>query len=177
MDTRLLIGLGNPGPQYDGTRHNVGIDAVRAWVGDSVDWKVDARISAEAALVTGYQSLATALFPLTGMNESGQAVATFLKNNPIETEHILIVHDELELALGDVKLKAGGSAKGHNGVRSIHQHLGTDDIPRLRLGIGRPPVGVTVHDFVLSRFTPDEQTQLGPLFEHAKEQIAEWIAS
>ena len=175
MTKRLIIGLGNPGPQYNGTRHNLGIAVLRAWAGDQAEWKTEAKLSAELAQVPNTEYHITALFPRTGMNESGQAVATFLKYHPVPFEQLLILHDELELPLGEVKLKPGGSPKGHNGVRSIHQHLGTDEIPRLRLGIGRPPTGVTVHDFVLGRFTPAEQPIVSALHQQASKLLSETV--
>lgn len=106
------------------------------------------------------------------MNGSGTAVKLFLDNSePIEKKNILILHDDLELALGEVMDVQQGSARGHNGVRSVHAALGTDNVPRLRLGIGRPVTGQTVDRYVLGKFSDEEQERLGDQIEKAVEQL------
>lgn len=159
---KIIIGLGNPGRQYAGTRHNLGIDLIVSWLGEGADWREEKKTS---ALVCEKDN-AVCIFPLVGMNESGKVVAEFLKNKSVELPNVLVVHDELELSLGETRLVSGGSAKGHNGVRSVQEHLGTQDIPRLKLGIGRPE-GQEVHDFVLSKFSPEEKQVLEGMFVRA----------
>ena len=171
MKHLLLIGLGNPGVAYEGTRHNVGILFVRRWVRHQQeftevrDWREDSRLQAEVATVTqmGADSglKVDCLFPLTFMNTSGNSVQAYQRYTEVAIEQMLIVHDDMELPLGDIQLaEVGGSAKGHNGVRSIQERLDTVEIPRLRIGIGRPPANTPVTQFVLSRFTSDEQAVL-----------------
>lgn len=131
-----MIGLGNPGRRYAGTRHNFGCSVLHAWAEET----------------GGAKKKVVALFPTTMMNNSGDAVGHYVREHGVSPEQILIIHDDLELPLGEVRRVAGGSAKGHRGVRSIQEALGTTNIPRLRLGIGRERAGESVHDFVLGKF-------------------------
>jgi PTH1 family peptidyl-tRNA hydrolase len=149
---RLFVGLGNPGSEYEGTRHNAGfwwIDALAA------HWK--ARLASERsyhglmARVNRPEGPVWLLEPMTYMNRSGQSVAALARFYKIEPAQILVVHDELDLQPGQAKLKFGGSAAGHNGLRDIHAQLGTPDFWRLRLGIGHPGVKAEVVDYVLRK--------------------------
>jgi PTH1 family peptidyl-tRNA hydrolase len=137
------VGLGNPGRSYERTRHNAGhlvVDELAKRHGGS--WRKKKR--AEAAPVSLGSKNATLLKPTTFMNNSGSAVADY------RPEDLVVVHDDLDLEAGTVRVKVGGGAGGHNGLRSIIGRLGNEFV-RVRLGIGRPPVGVTVTDYVLSR--------------------------
>jgi peptidyl-tRNA hydrolase, PTH1 family len=147
---RLLVGLGNPGPEYAGTRHNAGF------------WWLDAaarKLSAKLQLQRGHHGLlgrvnasngpVWLLEPMTFMNLSGQAVASVTNYFKITPDEVLVVHDELDLPAGQMKLKFGGGHGGHNGLRDIHAHFGTPDYWRLRLGIGHPGVKSEVVDYVL----------------------------
>ena len=147
---RLLVGLGNPGPEYAATRHNAGF------------WWLDAaarKLSAKLQLQRGHHGLlarvnASAgpvwlLEPMTFMNLSGQAVASVTNYFKIAPTEVLVVHDELDLPAGQMKLKFGGGHGGHNGLRDVHSHFGTPDYWRLRLGIGHPGVKAEVVDYVL----------------------------
>ena len=137
------MGLGNPGRSYERTRHNVGFlvtDELAKRHGGS--WR--SKKKAETAPVDFGLENVTLLKPTTYMNNSGSALAGY------KSEQIVVVHDDLDLPAGAVRVKSGGGAGGHNGLRSIIQHLGADFV-RVRIGIGRPPVGVTVTDYVLSR--------------------------
>lgn len=161
MERFLFVGLGNPGEKFMGTRHNVGVDALRAWVqqwGDGAAWRQQSRFESEIASVTRGGMTVDCMFPLTFMNDSGRAVQAYSQFYDIAPEDILIIHDELELPLGEIGIKEGGSAHGHNGVRSIHDVLGTDQLVRLRIGVGRPVDDVPVERYVLQRFTEDERT-------------------
>jgi peptidyl-tRNA hydrolase, PTH1 family len=137
------VGLGNPGRPYERTRHNVGYlvaDELARRHGGS--WRKRKR--AEAAPVNLGLKDVTLLKPTTFMNNTGSALAGF------RTEDLIVVHDDLDLDAGTVRVKAGGGAGGHNGLRSIIQNLGPNFV-RVRVGIGRPPIGMTVTDYVLSR--------------------------
>lgn len=167
MQDYLIVGLGNVGNQFVGTRHNVGIRALRLWVekqgeqaGRTISWRNDASLPGEVAQVDLPDARVWTLFPFTMMNNSGQAVAQFLKTHTISLDRTLIVHDDLEISFGEVDFKLGGSAKGHNGVRSIHQVLQTQDFYRLRIGIGRPTTEIPVDAFVLQKFTAEEEIAL-----------------
>jgi PTH1 family peptidyl-tRNA hydrolase len=149
---RLFVGLGNPGAEYEATRHNAGF----WWLG-ALAGKLGARLVPErgyqalAARVSGPQGPVWLLEPMTFMNRSGFAVATLARFFKIEPQQILVVHDELDLLPGQAKLKFGGSAAGHNGLKDIHGMLGTPDFWRLRLGIGHPGVKSEVVNYVLKR--------------------------
>lgn len=162
MERLVIVGLGNAGEQFASTRHNIGIEVVRRWTtahADSLlhEWRHEPRFLAEIASLVRGQLRIICFFPLTMMNDSGRAVASFCNYESVSPADIVLVHDDLELELGEVKQVAGGSARGHNGVRSVHSASGTDQLLRVRLGIGRPAVEIPVERFVLSRFTPAEQ--------------------
>jgi PTH1 family peptidyl-tRNA hydrolase len=141
----LVVGLGNPGPKYAGTRHNVGEECLRLLADrHTATFKAgrDNSLIAEARFDTrGSNSTRVALaFPLTFMNDSGRAVSALVRRYRIESpERIIVVHDELDLEPGVVKLKDGGGLAGHNGLRSIAQHLKSQDFLRVRIGVGKPP--------------------------------------
>jgi PTH1 family peptidyl-tRNA hydrolase len=140
----LVVGLGNPGPKYERTRHNVGEECVRL-LADRHDAALkagrDNSLIGEARFTVDAEIERAALaFPLTFMNESGRAVSSLVRRYRIESpEQIIIVQDELDLEPGVVKLKNGGGLAGHNGLRSIAQHLRTQDFLRVRIGVGKPP--------------------------------------
>jgi PTH1 family peptidyl-tRNA hydrolase len=155
---RLFVGLGNPGAEYEATRHNAGF-----WWLDALAAKLGARLAPERA----YQALVARvnrpegpvwlLEPMTYMNRSGFPVATLARFYKVAPEQILVVHDELDLLPGQVKIKKGGSAAGHNGLKDIHAQLGTLDFWRLRLGIGHPGVKAEVANWVLKRPSPTDR--------------------
>ncbi len=154
---KLLVGLGNPGAQYERTRHNVGF-----WLVDElayrfgVKFRADARCRAEAAAANRSGGALLLVKPMGYMNRSGQAVATIARYYKVPVEQILVVHDDLDFEPGVVRLKVGGGHGGHNGLRDIIAVLGSSGFVRLRLGIGRPSDGRPTADYVLSR-PPEEQ--------------------
>jgi PTH1 family peptidyl-tRNA hydrolase len=155
---RLFVGLGNPGPEYEATRHNAGF-----WFIDALAQKLGARLAAErayqgvAARVTQGGNVVWLLEPMTYMNRSGASVAPLARFFKIEPSEILVVHDELDLLPGQSKLKFGGSAAGHNGLKDIHGLLGTLDFWRLRLGIGHPGIKSEVANYVLKKPAPNDR--------------------
>ncbi len=155
---RLFVGLGNPGPEYEATRHNAGF-----WWVDALAAKLGARMSAERschgllARVNRTDGPLWLLQPMTYMNRSGQAVATLARFFKIVPEQILVVHDELDIAPGLAKLKFGGGSGGHNGLKDIHAQLGSADYWRLRLGIGHPGIKAEVVDYVLRKPAPEQR--------------------
>ena len=137
---KLIIGLGNPGKNYEGTRHNLGFFAVDAFVREQGGtWKADVKRKANVcALVLGKEKVVLAK-PTTFMNLSGEAVQALASFYKVGHEDILLIHDEMDLVPGRIQLKPeGGRDAGHNGVASIQERLGTKALPRLRIGIGRP---------------------------------------
>ncbi len=160
----LVVGLGNPGKQYERTRHNVGVEVVELLGerhGAPLKSGRDNALIGEARFGTGIDAPRVALaFPLTFMNESGRAVAALIRRYRIETpEQLIIVHDELDLDPGVLKLKSGGGLAGHNGLRSITQHLKTKDYLRVRIGVGKPPNKERGASHVLTR-VPARQREL-----------------
>ena len=162
MPIRLIVGLGNPGPEYEQTRHNAGF-----WLVDNLANSLpgcrlqrEARFNAMVAKTTIGGKELWLLEPLTFMNRSGQSVGALARFYKINPDEILVVHDELDLAPGVPRMKKGGSSGGHNGLKDITSCLGTQDYWRLRLGIGHPrTLGLQqpVADFVLHRPRKDEQ--------------------
>jgi len=155
---RLFVGLGNPGPEYEATRHNAGF-----WWVDALADKLGARLQAErsyfglAARVNRPDGPVWLLEPMTYMNRSGQAVAALARFFKIEPQQILVVHDELDIEPGQAKLKKGGGTGGHNGLKDIQAQLGTQDFWRLRLGIGHPGHRAEVVDYVLRKPSPEHR--------------------
>ncbi|MBE3594827.1 MAG: aminoacyl-tRNA hydrolase [Candidatus Carbobacillus altaicus] len=153
----LIVGLGNPGLQYEKTRHNIGFMVLDALLKKADVLRRQEKFSAvfvEAAL-SGVRFLA--LYPQTYMNRSGEAVGQVMRWYHLDPEAIMVVYDDLDLPLGRLRLRKSGSHGGHNGMRSVLQVVGHENIKRLKIGIGRPPAGWAVADYVLSPFLPDEQ--------------------
>ena len=155
----LIAGLGNPGPEYADTRHNAGFRFLAALLeGRGAVLKGESRFAGRVAkAVIGGREL-WLLAPDTFMNHSGDAIAKFAHYYKIPTNEILVVHDELDLPPGAVRLKIGGGAGGHNGIADAIEKLGSADFQRLRLGIGRPASSAQVVDFVLKKAPASEQT-------------------
>jgi PTH1 family peptidyl-tRNA hydrolase len=153
---KLIIGLGNPGKEYEATRHNAGFIAVDAFAKEvDADWKTDAKRKAIIATATINSEKVILAKPQTFMNLSGDAAATLVSFYKVAPRDILLVHDEMDIEPGRIQFKDGGSAAGHNGVASVYERLGTQEIQRLRIGIGRPPVGqMRGEDWVLSQMSP-----------------------
>lgn len=154
---RLFVGLGNPGPEYEATRHNAGfwwIDELCRTHGAKLN--VEAKFLGLAARLKSGAHEAWLLQPSTFMNHSGRAVAALARFYKILPEEILVIHDELDLPPGQAKLKKGGGNGGHNGLKDITAHLGTPDFWRLRLGIGHPGDKSAVVNFVLHTPSRDE---------------------
>ena len=157
---RLIVGLGNPGKAYEQTRHNVGfmlVDRLAALSG--VPWSRARLAGRDLEAETSRYEGALLCKPMSYMNLSGQPVAGVARFHRIPPEQMLLVYDDVALPLGRLRLRARGSAGGHNGVRSLIEHLGTDSIARLRIGIGEAS-GQTMVSHVLGRFSPREEPLL-----------------
>lgn len=161
-ETWLVVGLGNPGPQYENTRHNIGamvVDELARRRGESFkSHKANARV-AETWTRPGGAKLILAK-PNSYMNVSGGPVAALAKFYGVDADHIIVLHDELDIPFDTIKMKIGGGHGGHNGVRDIAKALGTPEFLRVRVGIGRPPGRQDPADWVLSPFSGDQRTQL-----------------
>ena len=156
----LIVGLGNPGERYFGSRHNIGFSVVDILAAQ--DNRAFTRTEQQALVIETvlWQSRIMLAKPLTSMNGSGAAVGALAELHAIPPDRILVIHDDIDLPLGRIKIVAGGGAGGHKGVSSIINRLGTNTFPRIKIGIGRPRDATPVVDYVLSRFTAEEHTAL-----------------
>ncbi len=173
-----MVGLGNPGREYEGTRHNVGADAVRL-LGERHGERLRAEkgLRAEVAPWRAAQGLVALAVPSTYMNDSGLAVAALVRRFGVaDVGRLVVVHDELDLPAGRVKVKAGGGTAGHNGLRSIHAHLHDTGYVRVRIGIGKPPGRQSGADFVLRRPGVAERTLLDVAVERAADAVESIVA-
>jgi PTH1 family peptidyl-tRNA hydrolase len=164
----LVVGLGNPGPQYATTRHNLGFlvaDVLSDRIGSG--FKVHKKSGAEVATGRlGGKSVVLAK-PRTYMNESGRQVGPLANFYSIAPADVIVLHDELDIDFGRIRLKFGGGVAGHNGLRSVGSALGTQDFQRVRIGIGRPPGRKSGATFVLENFAAVERPEVGTILEQA----------
>ena len=170
-DRWLIVGLGNPGPQYAGNRHNVGYlccDEIAGQLGATFKRDRSRAFAATGTLAGASVVLAR---PMSFMNASGGPVAALRNFYKIPTEQIIIIHDELDLPFGAVRLKLGGGDNGHNGLRSVTAALGSREYYRIRIGIGRPPGRMDPADFVLRDFSAAERKELPEILGRAADSV------
>jgi PTH1 family peptidyl-tRNA hydrolase len=180
---KLVVGLGNPGPRYAGTRHNAGFRVVERFAERHAIPLGARRFGgrfgrANAALGAGVRVDVAVLLPETFMNRSGRVVSdavALLPIGPLE-EDLLVVFDDVDLPFGRLRLRAGGSAGGHRGLADVIACLGREDFPRLRFGVGRPGVPMETADWVLQRFSAEEEAQLGPRIDAAAAALDDALA-
>jgi len=157
----MVVGLGNPGPEYEGTRHNLGFEVLdRLLEKAGGRWKRSWRARALAAKVRLAGDAWVLVKPLTYMNRSGSAVQSLARYYRVELAKLLVVVDDVELPLGRLRLRRKGSAGHHNGLKSVVEALGTEEFARLRLGVGDKPDGGEMVDHVLSKFRAEERPQV-----------------
>lgn len=174
---KLFVGLGNPGPEYEATRHNAGF-----WWIDALARELKTTLVPErshhglVARTSVHGHNVWLLQPQTFMNLSGKSVASLARFFKIQPEEILVAHDELDIAPGQVKLKRGGSHAGHNGLRDIHAQLGSPDYWRLRIGIGHPGIKAEVANWVLKKPSPEERTLIENSIEHSLKAYSAMLA-
>jgi PTH1 family peptidyl-tRNA hydrolase len=174
----IIMGLGNPGPQYEHTRHNIGFQVVhRLSERHGITGKGDAKFQA----IVGQGQIAgqgvLLVQPTTFMNLSGQSVQALTRFYKLPLSQVLVVYDDVALPFGRLRIRKDGSAGTHNGMRSILQSMGGDqNFPRLRLGVGEPDANWDLRDYVLAKFTPDEQADLPKLLDAAADAVT-WLVS
>ncbi len=172
---KVIIGLGNPGKKYEDTRHNVGfmtIDKI------SDKWNIPVSQQKFRALVgEGRIEMEKVLLvkPQTYMNLSGESVSEILKFYKLTNDDILVIYDDLDLPVGKLRLRVKGSAGGHNGIKSLIAHLGTQEFKRIKIGIDRPAPGRSVSDYVLGTFSAADQTEIKKAVELAAEASVMWL--
>jgi len=158
----LVVGLGNPGDKFLGSRHNLGYEVVEEMAErESISLDTSKPNRARIAVINHLGNRVVLACPTTFMNLSGEAVASLIRRNGVnDVGCVIVVHDELDLQPGRVKVKRGGSAAGHNGLKSIRQHVGSDDFVRIRIGIGKPPDPPNGRNWVLRRPSSEDRSRL-----------------
>ncbi|MBI2461377.1 MAG: aminoacyl-tRNA hydrolase [Candidatus Rokubacteria bacterium] len=163
---QLVVGLGNPGPDYLGSRHNIGHDVLDAL---GREFRARFRVRGQVALAQSAWE-ASRLFlakPIAFMNESGPPVARLLRDLDLTPADLIVVHDDIDLPLGTVRIRHKGRHGGHNGVRSLIEALGTQEFRRVKIGVGRPAAKAEVVEWVLTTFSPEERQALPEIVDRA----------
>jgi PTH1 family peptidyl-tRNA hydrolase len=189
---KLIVGLGNPGPRYVYNRHNIGFQCVdlfsqrhniginkmqmKARTGDGWVQKRTSPLDIVSGALPQMQRQKVLLVkPLTYMNLSGEAVGQLMRYYDVDPEDLIVVHDDLDLDSGKLRLRSNGGSGGQNGIKSIIQHLGTPDFARARVGIGRPPGRMDPANYVLKNFTEDDEIDFGPLRQTILDALECWL--
>jgi len=174
---KVIVGLGNPGEKYAGSRHNVGFMLLDALARD-LDLGGQWREQDNAAVMTVIKEAEKMILvkPLTYMNESGRAVAPILHWHKIDPRDLLVIHDDIDLPVGMVRIRPKGSSGGHNGIKSVIEHIGTQNFPRMKIGIGRPNADESVIDHVLRSFLPEEEEAIRLAVERLIPAVKCWSA-
>jgi peptidyl-tRNA hydrolase, PTH1 family len=171
----LFIGLGNPGREYKNTRHNIGFLVIDT-LANRFSIQIN-RVKNKALIGSGLylQNKVILAKPQTYMNLSGQSVASLVRFFNLSLDHTVIIHDDLDLPFGTIRLRPSGSSGGQKGIHSVIQMLGTDQIPRMRMGIGRPPGRMSPVDYVLQRFSSQEEDLLDEVIDRAGQACLSYI--
>lgn len=171
---KVIVGLGNPGRQYQGTRHNVGFEVLAALADRHGGGKPKAKFDAELVDIQVGDEKLLLVAPMTFMNESGRAARQVVTFYDVPAEDVLVLCDDMDLDTGRLRLRATGSAGGQKGLADIIRHLGTQKVPRLRIGIGRPPGRMKGSDYVLGRFSKSEREAIDPAILDAADGVERW---
>ena len=176
---KMIVGLGNPGPPYTRNRHNIGFQCLECFAGRHrlpLD-KLQMRAMTGTGFVQRGDQRQKVLLakPLTYMNVSGEAVAPLARYYQVEPADILVVHDDLDMASGKLRLRKDGSSGGQNGIKSIIERLGSQEFARAKVGIGRPPGRMDPADYVLQNFSPAEEEIFGPLRDRVCDAAECWL--
>jgi PTH1 family peptidyl-tRNA hydrolase len=174
---KLIVGLGNPGDKYKETRHNVGFEVVSRLAKRFAVGTPRARFQGETAEATIAEQKVLLLTPLTFMNASGGSVLAARDFYKIENTDVLVICDDFNLPLAKLRLRAKGSAGGQNGLADVIRRLGTEEVPRLRIGVGAPVEGRSATGHVLGRFLKDEQPIIAEALDRAADAAATWVKS
>lgn len=172
---KLIVGLGNPGKQYENTRHNIGFQVI-----DELCKQLHVSLDKEkfkslycVEQIKGEKVIL--LKPLTYMNLSGEAVQAIMNYYQIDIDDLLVIYDDLDLPVGKIRLRQKGSAGGHNGMKSIISHLGSQQFNRIRIGIDHPKSGMSVSNYVLSKFTKDETVEMEHVVKKCADACEQWL--
>lgn len=172
----IIIGLGNPGREYSQTRHNIGFQAIACL---SEQYQIPLDLKKHKAVcgkgIIDGQKVILAM-PQTYMNLSGESVAELLSFYKVTSKEIIVIYDDISLEVGQLRLRKKGSAGGHNGIKSIIQHLGTDEFSRIKFGVGDKPKGWDLADYVLGRFTKEEEDAIEPGLKKTIEAVRKIVS-
>lgn len=179
--TKFVVGLGNPGRSYRRTRHNVGFAVVEAlvqrWGGGDGRKAFEGRLFEAAPVIGGAGRRVRLLQPQTFMNRSGAAAAAMMQYYKADVRDLLVVLDDMALPVGQLRFRAAGSSGGHKGLADVLEALGSEQVPRLRIGIGAAPVEMDGADYVLTGFGPDEKQIMQQAIGLAAQAVEDWIAA
>ncbi|MGB2873789.1 aminoacyl-tRNA hydrolase [Psychrobacillus psychrotolerans] len=172
---KIIVGLGNPGKQYEATRHNIGFHVI-----DELSKRLDIPLTqSKFNGMYGIGHVGTEkvmlLKPLTYMNLSGECIVPMMDYYEVNDDEIVVIYDDLDLQVGKLRLRQKGSAGGHNGIKSIIQHLGSQEFNRIRIGVDRPKNGMKVPDYVLSNFSEDEKREMIHAVKNSANACEDWV--
>ena len=176
---QVVVGLRNPGADYERSRHNVGFDVLARVVGraDQSFGRAPSRVRGMVAQSGVGEDRVLYFAPNTYMNESGGAVKAAISYYKVASVDLLVIHDDIDLAFGRLRIQVAGGSGGHNGIRSVEKSLGTKEFSRLKIGVGRPPGSIDPADFVLRQFSKDERSEVGVLTEDAADVVEQWLGN
>ncbi|MBS4210804.1 aminoacyl-tRNA hydrolase [Bacillus sp. FJAT-50079] len=172
---KLIAGLGNPGSNYDKTRHNIGFEVIDELARQFGMPLTQTKFNSVYSIIHLNGEKLLLLKPLTYMNLSGESIRPMMDYYDIDIEDLLVIYDDLDLPVGKIRLRQKGSAGGHNGMKSTIAHLGTPQFNRIRIGIDRPPVGMKVSDYVLSKFRHEEWKTMQEVIQTCADACKEWV--
>ncbi len=176
---QVVVGLRNPGADYERSRHNVGFDVLVRVVdrADQSFGRAPSRVRGMVAQSGVGEDRVLYFAPNTYMNESGGAVKAAMAYYKVASVDLLVIHDDIDLAFGRLRIQVAGGSGGHNGIRSVEKSLGTKEFSRLKIGVGRPPGSIDPADFVLRQFSKDERSEVGVLTEDAADVVEQWLGN
>lgn len=173
---KMIIGLGNPGKQYEKTRHNVGFQVIDELSARLPITAIQSKFGGMYTVVHRPEGKVMLVKPLTYMNLSGECVRPLIDYFDIDVEDIVVLYDDLDIAPGTIRLRQKGSAGGHNGMKSLIAHLGTDQFNRIRIGVGRPVGSMKVADYVLAPFGKDEKPLIEDMVKKSASACEAWLS-
>lgn len=173
---KMIIGLGNPGKQYEKTRHNVGFQVIDELCDRLSAPAMQSKFNGMYTSVHRPEGKVMLVKPLTYMNLSGECVRPLMDYFDVAVEDIVVLYDDLDIAPGAIRLRQKGSAGGHNGMKSLIAHLGTDQFNRIRIGVGRPTGGMKVVDYVLAPFSKEETAVIEEMVQKSASACEAWLS-
>lgn len=172
---KLIVGLGNPGSQFDRTRHNIGFEVIDELAKRYQTSLNQTKFKGLYTVINNLGDKFILLKPLTYMNLSGESIRPIMDYYDISVDDLVVIFDDLDLPVGKIRLRQKGSAGGHNGIKSTIAHLGTQNFNRIRIGIDRPDQGISVPDYVLGKFNKEEWEEMQMMIRKSADACEEWL--